>query len=271
MKKQKNKSSKYRSSIVVVDEDGSGWGDDMENGEDLGTDAPFEPSTQKYHGKASGKSKFKPIGDLKESSAEVLEPPSMKEPLPAYLQTVYRDSTGRKIQPNLADKPVAVETPNDSEKDTEKEFQLGTYQKKQKITEQEMLESMSSVPFARRIDDRDLNEQWRRKTDRYEDPLALMNSGKAKHTSSTRKKDHSSYSSSKSEYVTEEQKSEMRAQLALRASSKNRFNIQPGHRWDGIDRSNGYERQWMSRVADKEAFNVKQQEVYSIDDGDDAD
>lgn len=85
-------------------------------------------------------------------------------------------------------------------------------------------------PLARHCDDEDLDRMLREQ-EREGDPMAAM---------LRRKKDRNIKTQDKPRYKGP-------------APPPNRFNILPGYRWDGVDRSNGFEQKRYARIADKKA------------------
>nr|XP_002132143.1 BUD13 homolog isoform X1 [Ciona intestinalis] len=90
----------------------------------------------------------------------------------------------------------------------------------------------SNKPLARYNDDEDL-ETMRRAEMRAEDPMAEYFARKKKKESGN-KPDLPKYRGP--------------------APAPNRFNIMPGYRWDGLDRSNGFEKKYYENISNKQAL-----------------
>lgn len=98
-------------------------------------------------------------------------------------------------------------------------------------------------PFARTEDDEDLNKMYKEK-DRWGDPMLNL-------IKKTEKKDKKEKAEKKPKWHG--------------AAPANRFNILPGYRWDGVDRSNGFEKKYLTRGSEKIA-QAEESYLWSVED-----
>ncbi|NXW40243.1 BUD13 protein, partial [Nyctiprogne leucopyga] len=149
-----------------------------------------------------------------------------------YSETIFRDKFGRKR--DLAQE--LLEEKQKAEAQAERDQQYAKWGKglaqgrQQQQNVEDAIKEMQK-PLARYIDDQDL-DQMLREREREGDPMAdIIKKRKAKENKE--KKEKPRYKGP--------------------APPLNRFNIWPGHRWDGVDRSNGFEQQRFARIANRKA------------------
>ena len=138
-------------------------------------------------------------------------------------ETIYRDASGRII--NIAMKRAearraAAEAA--AKEDAAIEAQKGAVQRTQAHARRQDLDDARYMPFARHADDVDLNRELKDRQ-RWNDPAARF---------LTSKKDGRSSVTGKPLYNG--------------PVMPNRYAIRPGHRWDGVDRSNGFEMEYFA-------------------------
>ncbi|XP_007934697.1 BUD13 homolog [Orycteropus afer afer] len=149
-----------------------------------------------------------------------------------YAETVFRDKSGRKRNLKLE----RLEQRRKAEKDTQRDelyaqWGKGLAQSRQQQQNVEDAIKEMQKPLARYIDDEDL-DQMLREQERDGDPMAnFIKKNKAK----------------------ENKNKKVRPRYSGPAPPPNRFNIWPGYRWDGVDRSNGFEQKRFARLASKKA------------------
>ncbi|NXO00335.1 BUD13 protein, partial [Rhinopomastus cyanomelas] len=148
-----------------------------------------------------------------------------------HTETVYRDKFGRRrdlAQERLEEKQKAEAQAKRDEQYARWGKGLAQGRQQQQNVEDAIKEMQK--PLARYIDDQELDRMLREQ-EREGDPMAeLIKKRKAK-----------------------ENKEKEKPRYNGPAPPPNRFNIWPGHRWDGVDRSNGFEQQRFARIANRKA------------------
>lgn len=136
-------------------------------------------------------------------------------------ETIYRDASGRKVDPKMKRAEEARLRKEAIEKEARRmEWGKGLVQRKEAEEEKRRLKEEKDKPMARYADDEDLNEELKER-ERWNDPAAGFLTKKT--------------GSSKS-------KGKRLARPTYKGAWKpNRFMIPPGYRWDGVDRSTGFE------------------------------
>ncbi|KAE8423438.1 Pre-mRNA-splicing factor of RES complex-domain-containing protein [Aspergillus pseudocaelatus] len=137
-------------------------------------------------------------------------------------ETIYRDASGRII--NVAMKRAEARKAEQEKLEKEeqaKEALMGDVQRQEREKRREQIQEARAMPVARTVDDEDMNDELRARQ-RWNDPAAQFLTNKGPGKSATGKP------------------------LYKGAFQPNRYGIRPGHRWDGVDRSNGFEKEWFA-------------------------
>ncbi|KAF2761340.1 hypothetical protein EJ05DRAFT_536132 [Pseudovirgaria hyperparasitica] len=137
-------------------------------------------------------------------------------------ETIYRDASGRII--NVAMKRAEARKKAEEEerkKVAEVRMAKGDVQLAEQAARKQQLKDAKYMTLSRYADDEELNDKMKDK-DRWNDPAAGFLVKKKEGRSVTGKP------------------------LYKGAAAPNRYGIRPGYRWDGVDRSNGFEKEYFA-------------------------
>ncbi|GAA5878603.1 hypothetical protein JCM16303_002140 [Sporobolomyces ruberrimus] len=158
--------------------------------------------------------------------------------------TVYRDSSGRKIDVKLQKAEEAKRKRQELEKEMAKmEWGKGLVQREDKERAKREAEKLAKKGVARYADDEEMNDELK-DVERWNDPAAnFLTKNK-----SEKKKPQSKYPLYQGP-----------------PPPPNRFGIKPGYRWDGVDRGTGFEAKYMQKINNRSMYNAAAH-AYSTED-----
>ena len=140
----------------------------------------------------------------------------------AAQQTIYRDASGRVINIAMQRAEAKKKAEEEERKKLDKERAArGDVQNVEDAKRKQQLQDAKTMTVARYADDTELNDELKERG-HWNDPASGFLRKKKAGRSVTGKP------------------------LYQGAFQPNRYAIRPGHRWDGVDRGNGFESQWFN-------------------------
>ncbi|KND03352.1 uncharacterized protein SPPG_02395 [Spizellomyces punctatus DAOM BR117] len=149
-----------------------------------------------------------------------------------HAQTVYRDKHGKKV--DLAAQKAelaAMRRQREAQEEKDMVWGKGVVQQREAEQDAKRLEMEQDRPLAVYVDDVERNKELMDR-DRWGDPMAFMTAKKKK-----KDKDRPVYRGP--------------------PPPPNRFGIPPGYRWDGVDRSNGFETRYFQAKNQRSAIQLE--------------
>jgi pre-mRNA-splicing factor CWC26 len=156
-------------------------------------------------------------------------------------ETVYRDATGRRIDISMKRAEArAAEQEKLRQERREKEEAMGEVQRREKEEKKQAVEEAKFLGVARYADDEGMNEEMKG-VGRWGDPMAGYVSEKKAVAAAegTTLRDERGDETTSTTMARGQRKKEYQG-----AAMPNRYGIRPGWRWDGVDRGNGFEKEW---------------------------
>ncbi|KAI0508667.1 Pre-mRNA-splicing factor of RES complex-domain-containing protein [Xylaria bambusicola] len=142
-------------------------------------------------------------------------------------ETIYRDATGRRVDVSMKRAELRREAEEAARKREEAELALrGDVQREEAMRRRSALEDAKVMSVARHADDVEMNAEMKAQV-RWGDTMAAFVKPKDATTSGVGTKGGGRSVKGRPVYKG--------------AWAPNRYQIPPGHRWDGVDRGNGFE------------------------------
>ncbi len=162
-------------------------------------------------------------------------------------ETIYRDATGRRIDVSLkrAEARAAEQEKVRAERKA-KEDAMGEVQLREKEGKKKDLEEAKFLTLGRTVDDEAMNDELKEKV-RWDDPMAqYMAQKRAEESAET-----AALSGRRGKGTGAVAGKVRKKTYAGPPAAPNRYGILPGWRWDGVDRSSGFEKDWFQARSKK--------------------
>ncbi|KUI68397.1 Pre-mRNA-splicing factor CWC26 [Cytospora mali] len=158
-------------------------------------------------------------------------------------ETHYRDATGRRVDVGMkrAEARRALQEAEEKER-AKKEALKGEVQIEEARRRKELLEDAKTMKLARTADDEEMNDELKGQR-RWNDPMANFLGEEDRAGGDVRKGSSGGGKTGKKS---------SRRPVYKGAAPPNRYGIRPGYRWDGVDRSNGFEAERFKAVNRRE-------------------